>query len=77
MYAFLAKAYMDKGQDLDHAVQMAKKSLDLNPKPRTEILAHFVLADLYNRLGQLEGAKKHASRAQELQGTFPKEKKES
>jgi arylsulfatase A-like enzyme/Tfp pilus assembly protein PilF len=75
VYAFLAKAYMDKGEDLDHAVQLAKKALDLRPKPRTEILAHFVLADLYNRLGQLEEAKKHISKAQELQSTLLKAKR--
>jgi tetratricopeptide (TPR) repeat protein len=42
VYAFLAKAFMDKGEDLDHAVQMAKK---------------------------------HISKAQELQNTLLKEKR--
>lgn len=77
VYAFLAKALMDKGEDLDQAVQMAKKALDLKPKPRTEILAHFVLADLFNRLGQPEKAELHVAKAQELQNTLLKEKKNS
>ncbi len=75
MHAFLAKALMDKGEDLDHAVQVAKKALDLRPKPRTKILAYFILADLYNRLGQIEEPKKLVAKAKELINTLLKEKK--
>jgi arylsulfatase A-like enzyme/Tfp pilus assembly protein PilF len=65
-YVFLAKAYMDTGMDLHEAAQMAEKGISLNPDLKTTILAHFVLADIYNRLGRYQEAQQHVAKAKQL-----------
>jgi tetratricopeptide (TPR) repeat protein len=67
VHVFLAKAYMDTGRDLGKAVELAKRGLKLEPEKRTEILGHFVLADIYNRLGRHQDSQVHVNRARELQ----------
>lgn len=58
---FLAKAYLDSGSHLDEAVQFARKGLTLAPKSEYAPLGHYVLADVYNRLGRpSEGAQELA-----------------
>ncbi len=66
-YVFLAKAYMDKGMDLNEAAQLAEKGINLTPELKTTVLAHFVLADIYNRLGRYQESQQHVSKARELQ----------
>lgn len=69
-YVFLAKAYMDAGEDLNEAEKLALKGLGLKPDLRTTILAHFVLADIYNRLGRHLESQRHVNKARELQKTL-------
>jgi len=66
-YVFLAKTYMDAGKALDEAENLAKKGLALKPDLRTTILAHFALADIYNRLGRANESRWHVETARELQ----------
>ncbi len=69
-YVFLAKAYMDSGKDINEAANLALKGLGLKPDLRTNILAHFVLADIYNRLGKYQESQQHVNKARELQKTL-------
>jgi arylsulfatase A-like enzyme/Tfp pilus assembly protein PilF len=66
-YVFLAKAYMDTGMNLNEAAQLAEKGISLTPDLKTTVLAHFVLADIYNRLGRYQDSQQHVSKARELQ----------
>lgn len=66
-YVFLAKAYMDTGMDLNEAAQLAEKGISLTPDLKTTVLAHFVLADIYNRLGRHQESQQHVSKAKQLQ----------
>jgi len=66
-YVFLAKAYMDTGMDLNEAAQLAEKGISLTPDLKTTVLAHFVLADIYNRLGRYQESQQHVSKAKQLQ----------
>ncbi len=66
-YVFLAKAYMDTGMDLKEAARLAEKGISLNPELKTAVLAHFVLADIYNRLGRYQESQQHVSKAKQLQ----------
>jgi len=71
-YIFLAKAYMDSDQNLNEAVNLALKGLSLKPDKESSILGHFVLADLYNRLGNYSQYQHHLDKAKQLQKTlFP------
>ena len=66
-YVFLAKALMDTGMDLNEAAQLAEKGISLTPDLKTTVLAHFVLADIYNRLGRANESRWHVDKARELQ----------
>jgi len=69
-YVFLAKAYMDSGKDINEAAKLALKGLGLKPDLRTNILAHFILADIYNRLGRHQESQQHVNKAKQLQETL-------
>jgi len=60
-YLFLAKAYCDLNENYDEAISLAKKGLELDPEADSAPLGHYVLADIYNRLGR------HEEYASELQ----------
>jgi arylsulfatase A-like enzyme/tetratricopeptide (TPR) repeat protein len=50
-YFYLAKAYLDAGRDVDEAIRVARKGLQLEPASEYAALGHYVLADLLNRKG--------------------------
>ncbi|MGD9347932.1 MAG: tetratricopeptide repeat protein, partial [Candidatus Aminicenantes bacterium] len=68
-YVFLAKANMDSGKDLIIAAELAEKGLSLDPEKNVAILGHYVLADIYNRLGRSAEASQHVARARQLQNS--------
>lgn len=51
-YLFLAKAYLDLNENVIEAINLAKKGLELEPEAQSAPLGHYVLADIYNRLGR-------------------------
>ena len=51
-YLFLAKAYLDLNENYEEAISLAKKGLELEPEAESAPLGHYVLADIYNRLGR-------------------------
>jgi arylsulfatase A-like enzyme/Tfp pilus assembly protein PilF len=57
---FLAKAYLDGGSRYPEAIELARKALALGPRRDLLPLAHFVLADLYNRVGRPQDAAREA-----------------
>ena len=69
-HIFLAKTYMDSNRDLNQAENLALKGLSLEPDQTNTILAHFVLADIYNRLRKYEKSQLHLNQAKNLQKTM-------
>jgi choline-sulfatase len=63
---YLAKALLDGG-DLPGAEQWARSGLTHKPDPRIAPLGHFVLADVYNRLGRTADANREVAAAKKLQ----------
>ena len=51
-YIYLAKAYLDGGSNFQEAISLAQKGLEYSPRSENAALGHFVLADLYNRVGR-------------------------
>lgn len=66
-YIFLAKCFMDSGKDFLEAEKLALKGLSLKPDYKSSILGHFLLADIYNRLGDTRESQHHLRLARELQ----------
>ena len=71
-YLFLAKAYLDLGENLDEAISLARKGLELAPESEYAPLGHYILADIYNRLGQMDKYYEELRKAQQLQQKFEK-----
>ncbi len=63
---FMARILMRRGQELGRALQMVKAAVAQSLERRDLTLGHFLLADLYNRLGQPELSLEHARRAEAL-----------
>ena len=60
-YIFLAQAYLESGTHFDEAISMARKGLELAPRSEFAPLAHYVMADIFNRQGRAtEGAREVA-----------------
>ena len=68
-YIFLAQAYLESGTNLDEAIRLARKGLEYAPRSEFAPLAHYVMADIFNRTGRVrEGAQEVAlGRALEAQ----------
>ena len=52
-YLFLAKTYLGRNENYDEAISLARKGLELEPEAESAPLGHYVLADIFNRLGRL------------------------
>lgn len=64
---FLAKAYLDNGVKLPEAIELAKKGLTHNPQAAVASLGHYVLADLYNRVGRPQDAAREVALGRALE----------
>ncbi len=66
-YLYLAKAYLD-AEKFEEAIQMARKGIDLGPDRTLAPLGHFILVDVYNRLGRFRDAERELAIARRLSG---------
>jgi arylsulfatase A-like enzyme/Tfp pilus assembly protein PilF len=66
-YLFLAKAYLDLEQNFDEAIRLAKKGLELEPESEAAPLGHYILADIYNRMGRWKEYNSELQKGKELE----------
>ena len=66
-YFYLAKLLLDQGRGFDEAVTLARKGLDVAPHSPYAALGHYVLADLYSRLGRPADAAAEAQRGKAVE----------
>ena len=67
-YLYLSKFYLDSGANLDEAIALARKGLELAPQSPHAPLGHYVLADIYNRQGRSREAAEQLARGRALDG---------
>jgi tetratricopeptide (TPR) repeat protein len=65
-YLYLAKALLDAGE-LKDAEAAALKGLESNPERQVRPLGHYVLADVYTRLGRDREAARQVARGRQLE----------
>jgi tetratricopeptide (TPR) repeat protein len=65
-YFYLGRVYLNRGQNFEEAVSLIKKGIDLKPDKKDLPLGYFLLADLYNRLGNESLSSEYAKKGQEL-----------
>ena len=51
-YLFLAQALLEQGADLKKTEELAQAALSMKVEPEYRPLGHYILADVYNRLGK-------------------------
>lgn len=66
-YLFLAKAYLDLQENLQEAIGLAQEGIRLDPESEYAPLGHYILADIYQRLGRLEDYRRELSRGELLE----------
>jgi arylsulfatase A-like enzyme/Tfp pilus assembly protein PilF len=66
-HLYLAKLYIDRTEDRDEAIRLARKGLELAPRSPQAPLAHYVLADVYSRQGQTARAAEEVRRGRLLE----------
>ena len=65
---FLAKSLLDSGESLDEAVELARAGLSLGPSPEVAPMGHYLLADIFTRLGRPQEAERELAAARALEG---------
>ena len=71
-YFYLARIHLNRRDNLDEAVRLVKQGIDLRPEPEDLPLGYFLLADLYNRLGQDSLSAESARKGRELAAKIPR-----
>ena len=66
-YLFLAKAYLGLNENFDEAISLAKNGLELEPESEAAPLGHYVLADIYSRLGLWSKYSRELQKGRELE----------
>ena len=65
-YFYLARVYLNRGERYQEAIDLIKKGIDLKPDEAELPLGYFLLADLYNRLGDEGMSGEYARKGQAL-----------
>jgi len=65
-YFYLARILLNQGKELATAISLVQKGIELKPEPKDLALGYFLLADLYNRLGNNSLSQQYARKGQEL-----------
>ena len=65
-YFYLVRIYLNRGENFEEAISLVKKGIDLKPEPKDLALGYFLLADLYNRIGNESLALEYARKGKEL-----------
>ena len=63
-YFYLARIHLRRGIDYEEAVALVEKGIALRPAPSELPLGYFLLADLYNRLGDMAKSEEYARKGQ-------------
>ena len=64
---FLAKALLDANERLEEAIDLARTGLELEPDPGMAPMGHYLLADIFTRLGRTEDAQRELAAARALE----------
>ena len=65
-YFYLARVYLNGGERYQEAIGLVRKGIELKPERSELPLGYFLLADLYNRIGDNARAAECAAKGQEL-----------
>jgi len=70
-HLFLAKLYLDAEQNLDEAMRLARRGIELAPTSEYAPLGHYVIADVLSRQGRSAEAQQEVARGRALEQRRP------
>jgi arylsulfatase A-like enzyme/Tfp pilus assembly protein PilF len=73
-YFYLARIYLNRGERYQEAIDFVKKGIELKPDKAELPLGYFLLADLYNRVGDSARSQEYAGKGQALAAELKGEK---
>lgn len=65
-YFYLARIYLNRQENLEEAISLVRRGLELKPESKDRALGYFLLADIYNRLGDNVLSLEYARKGQEI-----------
>ena len=65
-YFYLARIYLNRGERYQEAIDLVEKGIELKPEKAELPLGYFLLADLYDRLGDNARSQEYAQKGQSL-----------
>jgi tetratricopeptide (TPR) repeat protein len=73
-YFYLARLYFVRGERTQEAIDLVKKGIDLKPDKAALPVGYFLLADLYNRVGDSARSRECAEKGRALAAALKNEK---
>ncbi len=65
-YFYLARIYLNRGEKYQEAISLVEKGINKKPEEKDLVLGYYLLADLYNRIGNNTKSLEYAQKGQEL-----------
>jgi arylsulfatase A-like enzyme/predicted Zn-dependent protease len=73
-YFYIARIHLNRGERYREAIDLVRKGIDLKPEKSELPLGYFLLADLYNRIGDNALSQEYAGKGQALAAELQKNK---
>jgi arylsulfatase A-like enzyme/Tfp pilus assembly protein PilF len=64
-YFYKARIYLNREEKYAEAIEWVKKGIEMEPKKKDLPLGYFLLADLYNRVGDMDKSQEYARKGEE------------
>ncbi len=65
-YFYLARIYLNRGEKYQEAISLVEQGIGRRPEDKDLVLGYFLLADLYNRLGNHSKSLEYAQKGKDL-----------
>jgi len=65
-YFYLARIYLNRSEKYQEAISLVEKGINKKPEEKDLVLGYFLLADLFNRIGNNAKSLEYAQKGQEL-----------
>jgi len=72
-YFYKARIYLNRGEKFEEAIAMVQKGIELKPEDDQLPLGYYLLADLYNRIGDYTKSKEYLRMGEEARNNIKKE----
>jgi len=72
-FFYLGKVLMDRGDNFQKVLELAKRGLELKPAPQFQVFGNYLMADAYTNLGMDAEAQSFYAKAKEISATEKKQ----